>query len=136
MNPTVINRDNQLLSQFTMGVLRDFGYEVDFSAGMFLTEDDVSDFSVECQCPGMSRPVKPKKRMRFIPGQDLSPGGLAMARASGLAYLAEQRALFEANGGDEALSKVDGVKFIGDKVVAVLVEENGRLHDVVVFADS
>ena len=136
MVPT-IGDDEQLLSQFTVSVLKDFGYQVDFNAAEYLTTDDVKHFSDECTCDApLSTPGRfgKKKISSASTAPEISVAARAKAEASGRAFLARQRADYEAKGGDKFMRGQD-VVFIGDKVVVVTIKEGDNLFDVIVFGD-
>lgn len=143
MIPAIVDDgDDQKVSEYTIAVLNDFGFTVDFDAGEQINPNKFSD---ECMCEeGKHRDAPLSTTGKFgkkIKGRTTRPSpsdtAIARAKASGRKFLSEQRGRFEAAGGDAALRGTgDDLAFIGDKVVAVMLREGDYLFDIVVYEND
>ena len=133
MSVSLGGQQTEVISQFTISVLRDFGYEVDVDAGGRITDpDDLGDCG--CDAPLSTTGTFGKTAAIRDRRPTISDEAKAIATASGLEFLAEQRSKYEAQGGDQALmdSEFEDLAFIGDKVVAVMIQDGDDIFEVIV----
>jgi len=124
----------QPFSILTLSTMKDLGYTMDLSLAEPFTIDP------SCTCTrrrlrgGTTEEVEDDanvRRIRAVGRPELSSEGRAMAVGHGRALLARARA--------EKLSSPpppEGVAFVADEVVSVLIEEDSYIYGVDVFADD
>jgi Leishmanolysin len=127
------------LSRITVGTLQDMGYQVDYSKADPFSR---SDLNPNCTCPirhlrqneRSLLDMKPRKGFALANAASgdsrrrLSDTAEAMAIEAGLEYL-------ETNAQSANDNHVDdiGITYVADKIVSVLVVENGEIYGVTVY---
>eukprot|EP00977_Amphora_coffeiformis_P025486 scaffold20186_cov239-Amphora_coffeaeformis.AAC.1 len=118
----------QPFSILTLSTMQDMGYIMDLS----LAEPFTIDPSCTCtrrQLRGSGETSK-VRHVRAVGRPELSLPARAQAVGYGQALLAQARAVGKTSPPPE------GAMFVGDKVVSVLIEEDGNIFGVDVFADD
>ena len=130
MNPNLITTENATQAAFsfvTIGALEDLGYGVDYFAGDVITEDDFSD---ECMCDENLV----QSSSSFVEPIQLSAELEFDATAMGLEYLDAVQADWDTNHAPNDPNPESA--FVGGETVVMFVMENGKVHEVLVNADS
>lgn len=112
-------------SRITIASLEDLGYEVQYDQAEAFTRDDLN---ATCTCDERRRRLAPETLVDTT-GQ-AKDETLQYAREAGMQFLVENALSRSANPDEE------DVIYVGDKVVAVVIEEDGQIFDVTVHADS
>lgn len=116
------------LSKLTIAAIEDLGYLVDYEAADnsgTADEYDGKDTTCGCGCnPCIDPPAETIQ-------PQLSDGARDAAVAYGLELLSQNK--LPASLVDDA--KNDGLIYVGDKMVFVIIEENGNIYDVLVTSD-
>ena len=116
------------LSKLTIADIEDLGYLVDYEAADnsgTADEYDGKDTTCGCGCDPCIDP--PAETIQF----ELSDDARDAAVAYGLELLSQNK--LPASLVDDA--KNDGLIYVGDKMVFVIIEENGNIYDVLVTSD-
>ena len=129
MTPLLTDRDAEIgtrISNLTIASMADLGYLVNYGAA----EDyDGSDTACGCGCD----PCDSSSNL-YVPEANktpLSDDGKAAAVSYGLEVLSQsERPAYLAE-----VDKTSGLAYVGDKMVFVLIEENGIHYDVLVTSD-
>jgi len=109
------------LSRLTIASLEDIGYTVDYLAADAYDGSNTNSTSGCCHSP--FSPVE--SALMVNPKPPLSSTGTANAVAYGLDILMQSTL-------PTSIVGVDGLEYVGDRVIIVLYEENGYIYDVLV----
>lgn len=120
--PSVDTGDFEPLSQVTAASLEDIGYEVSFEAVDQIT---AADLSPSCRCDHQLRRFSGWKQI----SDDTSHRRLAAATEAEAKETA--RRFLRSRSVDESLLP-ESVRYVGDKVVMVFVEQDDTMYNVVV----
>jgi len=118
---------NLAMSTMTIASLADMGYEVDLSLADPFPNNQLSS-SCTCNRRGLRSATSVLKEPRA-----LSEEGRKTATAWGQDHLKKNKELRE----EDVFARNTGkdVEYIGDQMVVVFFQENGKIHDVFVKAE-
>jgi hypothetical protein len=130
-----------IMSRITIGTLEDLGYTVDYSraepysranlgSGCTCRRTLLDMFNGETVALGLrsGSPASPRRR--------LSDEAHAMAMETGRSILRQRAQSFLKSKSSKASAQPSNYTYVGDKVVSVLVQDEGEVYGVVVRMDS